>query len=181
MADEKPGQKAKITIDGVQPAPPGPDQPTWVRVLKGFNPFGPMAEAYAKTLAYRLESKRLAIEMERIKEQAAIANHLIDRSFELKMEELEQRRLAINRYFDTVQQQLDNLHIERMTVLRMLEQSMQKTLEPGLSLDERRIYKELTAEMTATLPSFAERANQSLQTMLQALPPVQLPAGLLTD
>jgi hypothetical protein len=39
----------------------------------------------------------------------------------------------------------------------------------------------MTSEMTATLPSFAEKANQSLQTLVQALPPVRLPEGLLKE
>jgi hypothetical protein len=173
----------KLNIDRVQPqqGQAHSDMGGWGRVISSFNPLGAVAEAYARTLSYRIESKRLAIEMERIREQAKIANNLIDKSFRLKMEELEQRRLAINRYFDTVQGQLNALHIERMQILKMLDQSMQQTLAPGLSMEERRLYKEMTVELTASLPAIGERANQTLNAMLQALPPVQMPAGLLTD
>jgi predicted ABC-class ATPase len=180
MSEEQKPQ-SKLRIDEVKAVPPGPDGPVWVKVLQTFNPFGPLADAYAKTLAYRLESKRLKIEMERVREQARVADKLIDASFRLKMEELEQRRVAINRYFDTVQQQLDHLHVERMTVLKMIEAAAKRTMEPSIPLEERRLFKEMTSEMTATLPSFAEKANQSLQTLVQALPPVRLPEGLLKE
>lgn len=176
-----PGASPKLKIDKVDAAPPGPEQSAWVGVLKSFNPLGTVAEMFAKTLAYRLESKRLAIEMERVRAQAAIATDLIDKSYRLKMEELEQRRVALNRYFDTVQQQLGHLHTERMQIMKMIEHSMKKTLEPGLSFEERRLFKEIVVELTSTLPQFAERANQSLQTLVQALPAVQMPAGLLAE
>lgn len=184
MAQEKKLPKptgGKLQISEVRAAPPGPEGPAWARVLKAFNPFGPISEMYAQTLAYRLESKRLAVELERVRSQKDIAIKVIDDSFRLKIEELEQRRLAINRYFDTVQQQLDHLHVERMAVLAMIQHAMSKTTEPGLPIEERRLFKELTAEMTSTLPQFGQAANESLRTLIQALPPVAMPPGLLLE
>lgn len=180
-----PGSKAAarpgLRIDDVKSMPPPPNAPGWVNVLKAFNPLGPMAESWANTLAYRIESKRLAIEMERIREQAAIANNLIDKSFQLKMEELEHRRLFINGYFKTVREQLAHLHIERMKFLEMMETAQRQTMAPGIPMEERRLYKEILVELAQSQPRFAEQANQSLEALIKALPPVALPPGLLVD
>jgi hypothetical protein len=82
-------------------------------VAKAFNPLGFVAEAYARTLAYRLETKRLDAEMQRVKAQAGVIHDALDKTYKLKMEELSQRRLEIDRFYDTVQGELKLLHIER--------------------------------------------------------------------
>lgn len=167
-------------IDRIESAPaPAPAEKGWVTVLQKFNPLGAVAEAYGRTLVYRLECKRIDAELERIRTQAAVVHDAIDKSFQLNMEDLTQRRLAINRFFDTVQGELGQHHLERMTVLKMAERTTEHMLSPGLSLEERRNCKELAAELTAQIPIFGDKANQSLQTLLNALPQVKLPDQLL--
>jgi hypothetical protein len=172
--------KGRLSIDKIDAAPPAAEaRDRWSNVVGTFTPLGPIAEAYAKTLAYRLESKRLKLELARVQEQAKVIHNVIDKTYQLKMEELEHRRVALERAFDTAQEQLKNLHVERMTVLQMAQEATRKTLESGLSLDERRMYQEMAMNLVATLPQFGDRANQSLQVLIQALPPVQTPRGLL--
>lgn len=178
-----PEQKAKKQssgIDRIESAPnaPAPDKGL-VTFLQKFNPLGVAAEAYARTLVYRLECKRIDAELVRVKTQAAIIHDAIDTSFKTTMESLTQRRIAINRFFDTVQGELGQHHIERMTILRMAETTTMHMLSPGLSIEDRRIYKELVIDLTAQIPAFGDKANQSLQTLLNALPKVQLPDQLL--
>jgi len=153
----------------------------WISIFKAFNPLGHLADAYAQTLAYKIESKRLDVELTRIEKQAEIANILIDKTYRLKLEELEQRRVALIGFYHTVNQQLERLHIERMKVLEMAELATKKALESGIDIEERRLFKEIATEMTAQLPNFGDRANESLKTLVQALPPVQIPAALLSD
>lgn len=166
-------------IQKVDAATPAPEGDGWGRAASAFSPLGMVAEAYARTLAYRLEGKRLAIELRRVNAEFEVRKGVIDKTFKLKMEELEQRRLVLNRYFDTVQQQLKQLHIERVKILSMIDLAMKKTLEPGLSLEERRMFKEMVTEMSATLPVYAEKANQSLETLVKALPTIDMPRALL--
>lgn len=176
-----PYRRNTLNIEKVDAPPPGPDQPAWAKVIATFNPLGPASEAYARTLAYRLESKRLANELERVRLQGKVITIALEKSFELKMEELEQRRIVVNRYFDTVQQHLAQFHIDRTRALQMAEMALTKTLEPGLPMEERRLYKELTVELNNSLPLFADRANTSLQALCAALPRVNIQAsGLLT-
>jgi hypothetical protein len=167
-------------IDRIESAPAhAPVEKGWLSVLQKFNPLGPVAEAYGRTLSYRLECKRIDAELERVRTQAAVVHDAIDKSFQLSMEDLTQRRLAINRFFDTVQSELGQHHLERMTVLKMAERVTDHMLSPGLSLEERRNCKELAAELTSQIPIFGDKANQSLQTLLNALPQVKLPDQLL--
>lgn len=147
--------------------------------MQKFNPLGAVAEAYGRTLVYRIECKRIDAELERVKTQASVVLDAIDKSFQLSMEDLTQRRLAINRFFDTVQGELGQHHLERMTVLKMAERVTEHMLSPGLSIEERRNCKELAAELTSQIPVFGDKANQSLQTLLNALPQVKLPDQLL--
>ena len=153
----------------------------WLSIFKTFNPLGHLADAYAQTLAYKIETKRLNIELTRVQKQAEIANNVIDKTFRLKLEELEQRRVGLIGFYNTVNKQLERLHIERMKVLEMAELAAKKALDSGLTMEERRLFKEMATEMTAQLPSFGDRANESLKTLVNALPPVQIPAALLSD
>jgi predicted ABC-class ATPase len=180
MSDRKPGAVRAPRIDRIDPATSiGGGEKAWVSVLKAFNPIGPIAEAYAKTLAYRIETKRLALEAERVRAQARNIKDAIDKTYELKMEELRHRRIALERTFDLAEQQLSQLHIERMEVLKMAQLATAKTLAPDVSLEERRLFKELATEITKQLPSFGERANQNLEVLVRALPPIEMPRALL--
>jgi hypothetical protein len=126
-----------------------------------------------------LESKRLKLEERRIQEQAQALNKAVDSACKLRMEALQQRRVAIERYFDSVQQELGHLHIERMAVLEMAKEAHRRVLEPGLSAEERACFKELASELSSKIPGFGEQANASLATLLKALPGDIVPDRLL--
>ena len=167
-------------IDKIDAAPPSVGtERGWVSVVKAFNPLGPMAEAYARTLAYRLESKRLALEAKRVEEQAKTINNAIDKTYKLKMEELRHRRIALERTFDLAEQQLSQLHIERMQVLKMAQMASSKAMESGISLEERRMFKDMATELTQQLPNFGDQAGKNLQALVSALPAIEMPRALL--
>ena len=151
----------------------------WIPILKAFNPLGAIAEAYAKTLAYKIEKERLEVELTRIEEQAGIAHHMIDTSYKLKMEDLTHRRIALVGFYETVNAELQRIHIERAEVLEMAQLAQQKSFENGLSIEERQMYKDMAIEMTKQLPHFGDQANKSLQQLVQALPPVEISPKLL--
>ncbi len=151
----------------------------WIPILKEFNPMGAIAEAYAKTLAYKIEVKRLDVEIQRINKQAEIAHNVIDKTFKLKMEELSHRRIALVGFYQTVNAELERLHIERIKVLEMAQRAQQKAFEDGLTIEERQLWKDMAIEMTRELPNFGSKANDSLQKLVQALPPVEISPRLL--
>lgn len=185
MTDEKDkkgsSSKSGVKIDKIDAPPPAIAEKGWVTVLKAFNPLGAAAEAYARTLAYRLEVKRLDSEMERVRIQAGVINNAVDKVYQLKMEELLQRRLELDRFYDTVQGQLKLLHIERMQVLEMAKEASRMALAAGVNIEERRLFKEMALECTAQLANFGGKANESLEVLVKSLPPISMPDRLLTS
>ena len=174
--------KNAIIIEKIDAVPlPLPNEETWIKIVKAFNPLGAIAEAYTRTLAYKIECKRLDGELERISLQAFTMQEIVDKTYELKLEELRQRRFALEKFYDTVQSELQRLHIERIAVLEMAKLATKKTLEDDIPMEERKIFKELATEMVAQIPIFGDRANQSLQKLVQVLPPVDIPTTLLTS
>jgi hypothetical protein len=153
----------------------------WMSIFKVFNPLGHVAELYTQTLAYKIESKRLDIELTRIIKQTEIVEKIIDSTFELKMEDLRQRREGLLAFYNTVSQQLERLHIERMEVLKMVQLATKRTLDTDISFEERKLFKEFTIELTSQLPLFGDQANESLRTLVKALPPVEIPRALLEN
>lgn len=151
----------------------------WIPILKAFNPFGAIAESYAKTLAYKIETKRLDVELVRIKEQANIAHNVIDKSFRLKITELENRRISLIVFYQTVNNELEKLHIERIKVLEMAQFAQQQAFLPELSIEERKLFAEMSIETTKLLPIFGDKSNESLQNLILALPPVAISSKLL--
>jgi hypothetical protein len=174
----------KVSLGKIQSVDPAqnftPDNPAWVGVLKAFNPLGHIAEAYAKTLAYRIEVKRLEVEMERVQAQAAIMKQAIDANLTMKMEQLRQRQVAMLAFYHSVNKQLDRMHIERMKVLEMIELATTKALADGVSLDERKLFSSMASEMTKQLSEFGVNANGSLRTLVKSLPRVEIETILLS-
>lgn len=180
MAKKSNNQPLK-KIKGVDPAKEFHESTgdKWLPILKAFNPLGAIADAYAKTLAYKIETKRLEVEHARIKEEAEVIHDAIGRTFELKMEELQQRRIALIGFYQTVNAELQRFHIERVTVLEMAQLAQQKAFEPGLPIEERQLFKKMSIEMIRELPNFGAKSNESLQKLVQALPPVKISPKLL--
>ena len=78
-----------------------------------------------------------------------------------------------------VNAELERLHIERTKVLEMAQMAQQKAFENNISFEEKQMYKEMAIEMTRELPNFGDKSNQSLQQLVQALPPVEISPKLL--
>ncbi|MEI6706063.1 MAG: hypothetical protein WCK96_02890 [Methylococcales bacterium] len=180
MTDNK---KSIITLHSIDPSQvPSPSvEGTWSKVLKAFNPLGSIADMYARTLAYKIETKRLDAELQRMEAQAALAHEVIDKTFQLKMAELANRRVELIGLYQTFNHQLQELSIARTEVLKMAQIAQQQTFAQGITLEERQMHKEMTMELVRELPKFADQANCSLQQLVQALPPVQIPPRLLSE
>lgn len=148
-------------------------------VSESFSAFGHIADMYARTLAYKLETKRLDAELKNIEVQAKLAHHTIERSFELKMEELLQKRASLIASYQAMNKELDGLHIARLDVLQMAQFAQKQAFDKSLSLEDRQFAKDMAMELVRELPRFNEQANQSIQKLVQALPSVEMPTNLL--
>ena len=179
MSQEKPRKSGGVTIDTIDAPNPVQTESNWVTVAKAFNPLGFVAETYARTLAYRLEAKRLDAEIQRVKTQAGVIHDALDKTYRLKMEELSQRRLEIDRFYDTVQGQLKLLHVERMQVLKMAERASEMAFSNNTSSEHKLIYKDMATELISQLSAFGGKANESLDVLVKSLPSISMPDRLL--
>ncbi|MBE7686557.1 hypothetical protein F7647_10895 [Tenacibaculum piscium] len=152
---------------------------SWTNAIKAFSPFGYLQETYAKTLAYRIESKRLDAEVERVKEQSKLANNVVDKNFKLKMEELQQKRMNLIAYYTTVNNELERLHIERTKVLDMAKFAQEKAFDNKFSTEDKRMFIDMSLEMTRQLPILVKESNVSLKTLAGTLPTVEITKELL--
>jgi len=151
----------------------------WISVIKALNPLGPIADAFANALAYKLETKRLASELEQMESQAKIAHRVTRNTFRLKMEQLQHRRIALIGFYNTVNNELQRLHIERKTVLEMAQLAQKKSFEGHLSIDERKMLAEMSVQCIKELKNFGDKSNESLQKLVQVLPPIDVSKKLL--
>ncbi|HHK5987826.1 hypothetical protein ACTHSQ_00970 [Neisseria sp. P0009.S008] len=151
----------------------------WLNFFQAINPLGMIAEAYARTLAYKIEIKRLEVEELRIIEQAKIAHNVINSTFQLKMAELENRRMELVGVYETVNRELERLHIERKTVLEMAKLAQQASFDPNISIEEKKLHQEMTIQLTKELPNFGNQASISLQNLVQSLPKIEITQKLL--
>jgi len=153
----------------------------WVSVLCALNPLGPIAEAYGRTLAYKLEVKRLDVELEGVKGHAIAARYMIDSQLRLKIEELNQRHSGLRAIEQSINGELRTLQIERAEVLKMARDTHREALQAGLSNEERDFLYKMAMDLIRQLPTFGDRARMTLQNMIKALPPVPSVAGLLEE
>lgn len=163
-------------IDKIDAAPASRNESTIVSLARSFNPLGPIAEAYAKTLAYRIECRRLDAEIQRVEAQSKIAHHAIDAQYKLRMQELCNHRAAMENVFRTIDQELRNNHIERMQVLKMAEIAQRKALEPGGTPEEKMLAAQMAQAFVSQIPAFGKNATQNLGEMVKALPPISVPS-----
>ena len=153
----------------------------WEKVDDIMTPFGFVAEMYTKTLAYGIEIKRLDVEIVRIKEQAKIANNVINSTYKLKMQELKNRKLEIVKFHSIVQQELKNTHIERTQVLKMAQKCQEESFKSTFSLEEKKNLMECSLQLTQQLAAFGNNANQSLDKLVQSLPEINISNKLLGE
>ena len=118
--------------------------------------------------------------MRRVETQAAMVHDALDKTYKLKMEELKQRRTELDRFYDTVQGVLSHLHIERMTVLDMAQTATAKALANDTNKDDKALFRELATSIIKEIPNFGDRANESLDRIVKALPQVSIPDRLIS-
>ena len=152
----------------------------WTPIVKTVSSsLGPIAEIYAKTLAYKIETKRLEVELTRIEKQADVMHDVIDKSFKLEIGRLELRRIELIALYQEVNVELQKRHINREQVLYMAQLAQQKSFESGLSIEKIREYSEMATKLTEQVRLFGDQANETIQKLVNALPPVEIPPKLL--
>lgn len=153
----------------------------WGKVDEIMSPLGAIVGMYTKTLGYKIEVKRLDVEIERIKEQAGIAHNVINSTYKLKIEELKNRRLEITSFHKTVRLELKNSHIERSQVLEMAMRAQEESFKPSNTIEDKKNLMAYSLALTQELSAFGANANQSLEKLVQSLPEINSSHKLLGE
>lgn len=144
----------------------------WTYIFKSINVLGTISEAYAKTLVYRVEVKRLEAEQERVEAQAKIIHDGIDKTFRLKIEELKTRRMELEAFYITLNKELEQTHIERMVILEMAQNAQKQSSMPNISFEERQLFKDFSLECIRDLSNLGDKSTVRLQTVIESLPKI---------
>jgi len=153
----------------------------WIPILNTFTPLGPIADAFAQILTYKIESEKLNVELSRINADSAIKDKVVEKTYALKIEELEQKRSALNGLISTAQGILKMHHVPREKALEAAEKALQMCFNTSLSLEERSFYKDLCTEATKLIPVYNENDNVTLQKLVEGIPKVEITKELLPE
>lgn len=152
----------------------------WTPIVKTVSSsLGPIAEIYATTLAYKIETKRLEVELTRIEREANDRHDEIDKKFKLEVGQLELRRMDLVGFYQNKIEESQRHHIGRETALEMAQLYQKKSFEGGLSIEERRLYSEKAIELIKQVRLFGDQASKTIQELVKPLPPVEIPPKLL--
>ena len=153
----------------------------WLPIIKNLNPINAISEAYAKTLAYRIEIKRLDAEIVRVNKQAEIALTTIDKIAQIQMEQLIHRRVAIEGFFKTVQDELHNKHLERLEIVKMAQNAQNAAFDLQYTSEERKMYSEMLVKLIEQISLLGQNASVELENLSKTLPPVEISPKLLEN
>lgn len=151
----------------------------WTPIIKTVSSLGPIAEIYAKTLEYKIETKRLEVELTRIEREANVMHDDIDKEFKLKIAQLELRRIDLVGFYQNKVEESQRHHIGREIALEMAQLYQQKSFESGLSIEKIREYNERAIELIKQVRLFGDQTSKTIQELVKPLPPVEIPPKLL--
>ena len=180
------GKKNVEVIRAVESRPIGNKGETRdiIGFLNALNPLGHISETISRILEYKLEAKRLEVEAKRIEEEANIRHHQIDAALEVAITRLNERREAIRGFLMIASQEIENCHIERMAIVRTIDNLNSLLIKDDISVDERKMAIESLPTLTRLLSEYGERGSmpfrQLVETTQKAIESVPSARQLLT-
>ena len=163
--------KSTHTLPSIKPK-------NWNNVIENIKPLGQIAEMFARALTYKIEIKRLEIEEKKIIEQANLAHHAIERTYQLKLEELSQKRQALTNSYNLVYKELNNIHIQKMEILKMLQSIQKELCDPAKSIEDKENLKEFAIELFKASKECNDRASNTLDKLINSMPEVSITSNL---
>ena len=150
----------------------------WGELITALNPLSFISDMYANTLNYKLETKRISAEIEQMRLQSDLLHKKIDCEYQMRMEFLLQRRTALEAALKMAEKNMKQLRIERKEVLRMAASAQEQSFRKDLDPEQMRFYADMSIAMVEQLHVFGNRASESLQSLIHALPSSDIPLML---
>lgn len=148
--------------------------------ITALNPLGAIAQTVAEIMACRVEIKRIQQEREAIRLEYEARNRAIDATLEVALRMLEDRRIAMERFFDHAEREMRQHHIYGNQLVRTLQNMNQLVVQRDLSFEEKQLAHESIRVLSRQLVDSQKAGERSLAILveitrrdLQALPSVR--------
>ena len=121
-----------------------------------------VSNIFSKYLSYKLDIKRLNADMNKIKEEAKIRNKMVDDAFKLRMQDIKERRKILDAAHRTIQKDLNNQHIERITYSKVIEGLSSGLTDKELDVEEKKVIRETIKELSNLSIEVGKRGTENL-------------------
>jgi hypothetical protein len=154
--------------------------------VDALNPLGAIAKTVAEIMACRIEIERIRQESETIRLEYQSRNRAIDATLQIALNALENRRVAMERFFQHAERQMRQHHIYGNQIVRTIQNMNKLITKRGISLEEKQLAHEtirsLSRELVVTQQAGAKTLAVLVETTRQdllAVPPLKglLPPG----
>ena len=139
-------------------------------IIKALNPLNALSDMYKNKKDYEVKIRQLDNEIEIVRLQAKGMYASIDARHKEKLEELLQRRRALEGFFGLLFEQMESISFSREEVLLMAQEAQKLSFNTSLSLEERKFYSAQSLEYVTRLPQFNISGAQLLEGVIKTLP-----------
>lgn len=136
--------------------------------LSALNPLGAIAKTVGEIMACRLEIKRLHIEAESARREYELKNRQVDAVLQYAFQSLEQRRVAMERFFDQAEREMRQQHIWGNQRVRVMQNMTALISRQNISLDEKKLAHETIRAMSKDLVAAQELGSAALSVLVDA-------------
>ncbi|RME57437.1 hypothetical protein D6779_08665 [Candidatus Parcubacteria bacterium] len=134
--------------------------------LGALNPLGHISDTIARILEYKVEIKRLEVEGKRIEREAKIRHHQIDAALKVAISMLNERREAIRGFLSIASKEIDNCHVERMAIVRTIDNLNDLIKDKKVSLETRKMAIESLPIMTKLLSDYGDKGSAAFKQLV---------------
>jgi hypothetical protein len=135
--------------------------------LSGLTPLGAIAKTVGEIMACRVEIKRLQNDAQAIRQEYEVKNRQVDVVLQVALQSLEQRRVAIERFFDHADRQMMQQHIWSSQRVRVIQNMTDLISRRGISLEEKILAHETLRAMSKDLIAAQELGSAALSVLVE--------------
>ena len=136
--------------------------------LSALNPLGAIAQTVGEIMACRVEIRRIQTEAEQIRLEYEAQNRRVGATLLVAMTSLEQRRIAMERFFDHAERQMRQHHIWSNQRIRVIQSMTQLITQRDASFAEKQLAHETLRAMSSDLVAAQEAGSSTLTVLVEA-------------
>lgn len=136
--------------------------------VDALNPLGNLAKVVAEIMACRVEVKRLQNEAREIQYEYEANNRKIDATLKIALQSLEDRRIAMDRFFANAEREMRQHHIYGNQLVRSLQNMNQLATRRDIPFDEKKLIYETIQSLSKEIVSAQKVGVDTLNVILHS-------------